>query len=798
MPPGTAARGVARATRKRGLPATFVTVFRQAAAALTALLLVAVAPAGAQTIPPGQEALVAAMLGSGEPLPGGCALTNGQIDRDVVRATYRCPHGDARIHLSAPGAGGAPALATERFTLTVVSGSPPDELLAALAARIRSMESAFEWSGWIAGKTARSVSPARGVPGLAALMLSALAGAAAISARRAWATRAPVRRHAALAALLVAAIVVAWLQIAAAPPAHKDTAVDVALARDCIASAGASCLGHTASAIGLVQGQGFTYALAVWLHLGGSMRALGFVTACILGAATGLLHYALAPRFGEVAWVASAVAAALAVAMTGYPTIWNPSWFVLPLTIAFVAMLALAAGSGIWSGVVAGVAFALTAESHLLFGTFVAVAVAIVALTARRARAAAVLLAAFLLTELAISPVSSAQNAHILRGWVNAHLVPATVLALLFCASLPIQRRVRRALRDEPEARESATVLVWMCAGAAGLGLLLPWAVSRPPQIRYYGAAFPAIAYAIAWLLNAAPLRARASWPRVVAALTLAAMTWQRATNADFARAGWSMDDGMEVAASTGLANTSALDIQLVVRSIPNGALSPVAAAFVGTAEAPAFPTRIVRAVLPPHAVDPPEGWSRIQRAHGEILTSAIDAWTHPEEAELCPDPPNGDPCVTLTREDFRDVARSAGGLLHRVLGLRIARGATRIGEWTTRGTRSLLWKMPLRPAGPDAGRELVFDPAIGEQVVTVDGTHWTTRAGHHAAVERPGPAAAATITVRTPIADKFEAGVPPMPFELREQELDVLPRGGNEGAGQLASETAPRRPPLD
>jgi hypothetical protein len=110
------------------------------------------------------------------------------------------------------------------------------------------------------------------------------------------------------------------------------------------------------------------------------------------------------------------------------------------------------------------------------------------------------------------------------------------------------------------------------------------------------------------------------------------------------------------------------------------------------------------------------------------------------------------------------------------VFGLRIARGAARIGEWTKRGTRSLLWKIPLHAAGPDDPREIVFPDAIGEQIVAVDGTRWTARTDNHAVVERPAPDAVASITVRTPIAGKFEAGVPPMPFELRSGEVGVLP----------------------
>src|SRR5439155_13263214 len=107
-----------------------------------------------------------------------------------------------------------------------------------------------------------------------------------------------------------------------------------------------------------------------------------------------------------------------------------------------------------------------------------------------------------------------------------------------------------------------------------------------------------------------------------------------------------------------------------------SGALSQVAAAFVGTADVPAIPPRIVRAVRLQPTVEIPEGWNRLRLARGEILTSAIDAWTHPEEAEVCPEPATGEPCIALTRDDFSEIARNADGAVHRVLGLRITRSA--------------------------------------------------------------------------------------------------------------------------
>lgn len=729
------------------------------------------APVGAQIILPNQEALVAAMLGSGEPLPGGCAFADGQIDHDVVRATYHCADGDVQIRLSHPSAPSAEAIVTQQFALTVLGGSPPADLLAALEARIRSRESEFGWSGLNAPTDGRTAS------WLSALVLVALATAAAIGSARAAAARGPIDRLAAIEAIVVAAVVVLGLYGSAQPPAHGDTAVDVALARDCVDSAGASCLGHAASAIGLAQGQAFTYLLGVWLYLGFSMHALSVVTAGVLGAATGLLHYVVALRFGGLAWIVSACTSALAVAMTGFPTIWNPSWFVLPLTIAFCATLGLARAGGIGSAFVAGVAFALTSESHLLFGAFVAVAALVVAITAREpVIAVGTLVASFILTEIAISPVSVSLDALILRRWMGGHPGSTTGLVLLFCASVPMLVRLRRAFRGDPAAREAVVVLVWMLAGVLALGLVLPWAVSRPPQIRYYGAAFPAIGYAAGWLLHVMAPRVRGVGPRVVAAGIFAATVWMCSASGELARPGWSMDDGREIATTMGLAGTSALDVQLMVRTIPVGVVGPSAAAFVGTADPPSFPTRIVRAVLPRSGMEAPAGWKRIPRGHGEILASDLEAWTRPEEAEVCPDPPNGDPCLTLTREDFLAVARSAGGFLHRVFGLRIGRSATRIAEWEQRGTPSLLWRIPLRASGLDEAREILFPAALGEQIVTVEGAGWRARSDRHAVVERPAPGVAASLTVRTPIAADFEAGLPPRPFELREGELGVVP----------------------
>ena len=95
-------------------------------------------------IEPGAEPLFAAMLGSGQTLPGGCTLSDGQIERTSVLATYTCGGGQVVLQLFHPKT--APrGVRTQRFAVTVKSGAPPPGLVEAIAERIRAREAAFEW-----------------------------------------------------------------------------------------------------------------------------------------------------------------------------------------------------------------------------------------------------------------------------------------------------------------------------------------------------------------------------------------------------------------------------------------------------------------------------------------------------------------------------------------------------------------------------------------------------------------------------------------------------------------------------
>ncbi len=97
-------------------------------------------------IQPAAEALLGDMLALGETLPGGCTLSDGKIDRTSVFATYAC--GDAKIvlHLVHPADAPSSAVRTQRFAITVQSGTPPAGLVDAVAERIRAHEAAFEWT----------------------------------------------------------------------------------------------------------------------------------------------------------------------------------------------------------------------------------------------------------------------------------------------------------------------------------------------------------------------------------------------------------------------------------------------------------------------------------------------------------------------------------------------------------------------------------------------------------------------------------------------------------------------------
>jgi len=133
---------------------------------------------GEPAIPPGQEALLATMLGKGAALPEECKLTAGDVQHTIVKATYQCAGGEVVFELIHPSQASASAAHTERFALRVLSGSPPAALREALTALIRAGESTFVWQMPAPGAGRRQ--PPVGLAA-AALAGAALAGVAVLA-----------------------------------------------------------------------------------------------------------------------------------------------------------------------------------------------------------------------------------------------------------------------------------------------------------------------------------------------------------------------------------------------------------------------------------------------------------------------------------------------------------------------------------------------------------------------------------------------------------------------------------------
>jgi hypothetical protein len=103
-------------------------------------------PTTEPVIPPGQEALIAGMLGRGMALPD-CTLVSCGVDHTVIVATYSCLDGDVTLELGHPQNATDTSFETAEFAITVQSGTPPPDLQYALVSLVRSREADFVW-GW--------------------------------------------------------------------------------------------------------------------------------------------------------------------------------------------------------------------------------------------------------------------------------------------------------------------------------------------------------------------------------------------------------------------------------------------------------------------------------------------------------------------------------------------------------------------------------------------------------------------------------------------------------------------------
>ena len=102
-------------------------------------------PTGDPAIPPGEEELIASMLGRGMALHD-CTLISGGVEYTTIKATYDCPGGEVTLQLDHRRNATATSTQTGQFAITVQSGSPPLGFGDALASLIRSQEDDFQWS----------------------------------------------------------------------------------------------------------------------------------------------------------------------------------------------------------------------------------------------------------------------------------------------------------------------------------------------------------------------------------------------------------------------------------------------------------------------------------------------------------------------------------------------------------------------------------------------------------------------------------------------------------------------------
>lgn len=119
--------------------------------AIVAVTLAA-ATAGAQdlhyAIPPGQEDLLADMLGRGVPLPGPCRWDGASVESVRIRARYVCDRSASReeLILVHPTVAPPDAVRTARFALIDPRHALPAAVITEIASRVRAREARWMWS----------------------------------------------------------------------------------------------------------------------------------------------------------------------------------------------------------------------------------------------------------------------------------------------------------------------------------------------------------------------------------------------------------------------------------------------------------------------------------------------------------------------------------------------------------------------------------------------------------------------------------------------------------------------------
>lgn len=206
-------------------------------ASLCAFALVAAArPARAELIiPPGQDEIVAQMLGRDAALPSGCVWAGASVAESKVTTTYKCASETHVFELRRPEEGPEGAPRTAKFAVVPVERSAPPELLDAIVARVRAGEGAFRWAEAERKRPGLSTAP---TSKRRAVWLGALLAALAVVLLVVWRSRRkrdasvePIRRRppVPMTYAVAATIALPWLLMAAlrqvaeaAAAAHLD------------------------------------------------------------------------------------------------------------------------------------------------------------------------------------------------------------------------------------------------------------------------------------------------------------------------------------------------------------------------------------------------------------------------------------------------------------------------------------------------------------------------------------------------------------------------------------------------
>lgn len=96
--------------------------------------------------PPGQESVLAKMVGADGSALSTCSFAGGAVTSASMKAEYACPTGAVAVEIRHPDASLPGDVRTRQFAIGVRSGMPPPDFLPALLERVRAREAAFTWA----------------------------------------------------------------------------------------------------------------------------------------------------------------------------------------------------------------------------------------------------------------------------------------------------------------------------------------------------------------------------------------------------------------------------------------------------------------------------------------------------------------------------------------------------------------------------------------------------------------------------------------------------------------------------